>query len=221
MKVERNCKYLESASLHYLSKLKEVLLLEDLVKFNNYIEEVVTKLKCKMIKDNSKKLNNLILRKFGTLARYNVFNYSDRQLTEQEYFALSIGINFSLPPKHVDKELIFLGFECFYKQLCLLKPRSADKETATKVNLSSLAYNYSKSKPEKSSLLDFSEIRKVIKDLKNDNNLIITKPDKGNGCVLLNKSDYLGKMNNIMSDSTKFNLLGKATEVDNIDKVEI
>ena len=142
-------------------------------------------------------------------------------MTEQECFALSLGINFSLPPKHVDKELIFLGFESFYKQLCLLKPRSADKETATKVNLSSLAYNYSKSKPDKSSLLDFSEIRKVIKDLKNDNNLIITKPDKGNGCVLLNKSDYLGKMNDIMSDSTKFNLLGKATEVDNIDKVEM
>ena len=43
-------------------------------------------------------------------------------------------------------------------------------------------------------MLDFSEIRKVIKELKNDNNLIITKPDKGNGCVLINKSDYLGKM---------------------------
>ena len=113
LKVERSCKYLESASLHYSSKLKEVLLFEDLVKFNNYIDEVVTKLKCKMIKDNSKKLNNLILRKFGTLARYNVFNYSDRQLTEQEYFALSLGINFSLPPKHVDKELVFFRILIF------------------------------------------------------------------------------------------------------------
>ena len=36
----------------------------------------------------------------------------------------------------------------------------------------------------------------------------------------MNKSDYLGKMNDIISDSTKFKLLGKATEVDNIDKVE-
>ena len=102
----------------------------------------------------------------------------------------------------------------------MLKPRSADDETTTKVNLSSLVYSYSKSKPEKSSLLDFSEIRKVIEELKNVNNLIITKPDKGNDCVLMNKSDYLGKMNDIISDSTKFNYLGKATEVDNIDKVE-
>ena len=36
-----------------------------------------------MMKDNSKKLNNLILRIYGTLAKYNVFNYSERQLTEQ------------------------------------------------------------------------------------------------------------------------------------------
>ena len=77
----------------------------------------------------------------------------------------------------------FLWFECFYKQLCILKPRFTDEETATKVNLSSLAYNYSKSKPEISSLLDFSEIRNIVKELKNHNNLIISKPDKEIGCV--------------------------------------
>ena len=52
-----------------------------------------------------------------------MISYSDRQLAEQVYFALSLGINFSLPPKHVDKELVFLGFECFYKQLCLVLTR--------------------------------------------------------------------------------------------------
>ena len=36
-----------------------------------------------------------------------------------------------------------------FKQLCMLKPRSADEEVATKLNLSSLAYYCSKSKLEK------------------------------------------------------------------------
>ena len=102
----------------------------------------------------------------------------------------------------------------------MLKPRSVDEETATKVNLLSLVYNYSKTKLEKSSLLDFSEKRKIIRELKKDNNLIVTKPEKGNGCVLMNKSEYLEKINDIISDSTKFKLLGKAKELDNIDKVE-
>ena len=47
----------------------------------------------------------------------------------------------------------------------MLKPRSNDEETAMKVNLSSLAYTYSKSKPKKSSLLNFSEIRKIVQQL--------------------------------------------------------
>ena len=101
-----------------------------------------------------------------------------------------------------------------------MKPRSIDEETATKVNLSYLAYIYSKSKPDTSSLLDSSEIRNIVKELKNDNSLIISKPDKRNCCVLMNKSDYLDKMNDIISDSSKFKLLGPAKEFDNIDKVE-
>ena len=56
-----------------------------------------------------------------------------------------------------------------------------------------MAYSNSKSKPEKSSLLDFYEIRKINRELKNDSNIIITKPDKENGCVIINESDYLEK----------------------------
>ena len=40
---------------------------------------------------------------------------------------------------------MFLVLHCFYKQLSMLKPRSIDVETTTKVNLSSLAYDYSPS----------------------------------------------------------------------------
>ena len=48
----------------------------------------------------------------------------------------------------------------------------------------------------------------------------MTKPDKKNGYVLMNKSDYLEIMNDIISDLTKFKFSGKAKEVDNIDKME-
>ena len=104
LKIERNYKYIESAILNYSSKLKTVMSPKDVDKFNIYKKEVVIKQKSKIMEDNSKKLNNLILQK------YNVFNYSERQLTEQDSFALNRGINFSLPPKLVDKELFFLEF---------------------------------------------------------------------------------------------------------------
>ena len=129
-------------------------------------------------------------------------------------------MNFSLPTSHVDKETVFLGFEGFYKQLCHLKPRSKSEETVFKVNLASIAYNYCKLKPDKSNLLDVSEIRKIIRNLKNDENIIISKPDKGSGCVILNKSDYVDKIHDIISDKTKFRLLGPSSKFDNTEKVE-
>ena len=35
------------------------------------------------------------------------------------------------------------------------------------------------------------------------------KPDKGNGVVILNKSEYISKMNLIINDKTKFKSINK------------
>ena len=34
--------------------------------------------------------------------------------------------------------------------------------------------------------------------------MYISEPDKGNGVVILNRSDYIIKMNNVLSDTSKF-----------------
>ena len=47
----------------------------------------------------------------------------------------------------------------------------------------------------------------TLKTLKNDLNIVILKADKGNSIVILSKSDYTSKMNNILDDSSKFKLL--------------
>ena len=65
-----------------------------------------------------------------------------------------------------------------------------------------MAYSYCKLKPDKNNVLDVSEIRNLIKNQKTEESLIISKPDKGNGYVILNKSDYLYKMHHIISDVT-------------------
>ena len=44
----------------------------------------------------------------------------------------------------------------------------------------------------------------AMKTLSKNKDLIIQKSDKGNSVVLINKSDYLDKMCNILSDSKKF-----------------
>ena len=47
----------------------------------------------------------------------------------------------------------------------------------------------------------------TLKDLYNDNSIVIMKPDKGNGVVILNKDEYHKKMDEILADSSKFEIL--------------
>ena len=48
---------------------------------------------------------------------------------------------------------------------------------------------------------------KVFKDLKRNTNIVILKPDKVNGVVIMDRSDYDSGIFKIISDSTKFNPL--------------
>ncbi|XP_069979446.1 uncharacterized protein [Penaeus vannamei] len=46
-----------------------------------------------------------------------------------------------------------------------------------------------------------------VQNLKDDDSTVITRPDKGKGIVILNKTDYYSKISNILADSSKFKLL--------------
>ena len=50
--------------------------------------------------------------------------------------------------------------------------------------------------------------------------MIISKPDKGNRCVVLDKTDNINKMHEIIGVTNKFTLLRPANIFDNIKKVE-
>ena len=49
---------------------------------------------------------------------------------------------------------------------------------------------------------------------------MITKPDKGSGVVILNKTNYIKKMNSTLEDETKFLTLGPSSKMDNTSKIE-
>ena len=46
----------------------------------------------------------------------------------------------------------------------------------------------------------------ALKRLSKNKDIIITKPDKGSGVVIMNRSDYISKMQEVISDETKFKL---------------
>ena len=47
----------------------------------------------------------------------------------------------------------------------------------------------------------------ALRNLSKNKDLVIVRPDKGNGVVILNKADYIDKVELLLSDTEKFKLL--------------
>ena len=61
----------------------------------------------------------------------------------------------------------------------------------------------------------------AINRLRKNDGIIITKPDKGSDVVLLNKSDYVDKMSQMLDDQSKFKRLGPVSSNDNTASIEL
>ena len=140
-----------------------------------------------------------------------VFNFSSRLITDKEKDILSKGLNFAIPPS----KLNFCGFlttlfEKFYNQLKseTFNDRSGFFPDSVKCKLQDIAFSGFRSYSRPSFLYTQDDID-TLNDLKNDKSIVIMKPNKGNGVVILNKDDYNKKMDAILSDTSKFQLLNE------------
>ena len=211
---------LQNYEANILCFLEENLSNDDLTKLKKFTAMTTEKLVERKKKANSQELNRLISKRYGTLPSRKITNLSTYKLTEEEEFTLCLGLNFSLPPARSDREDIFAGFEMFYNQIRKHKPVDSIKGKAFKANLLSCAHGYSVNYKETGFELDAKEIRKTVRLLKQNKAIVITKPDKGSGTVVLDHSDYVRKMRNIIDDTTKFKHLGASEKCDKTTKHE-
>ncbi|XP_065651296.1 uncharacterized protein LOC136079485 [Hydra vulgaris] len=125
---------------------------------------------------------------------------SSYTLQHHELDLLNNGLNFALPPAFIKETDVFAQFDSV-AQFLNTKLRNKDSEPQAKSELSHLANNYVyKYTPSEGCLRK----HKIIKRLRKNENIVITRPDKGNGIIVLNKVDYINSLNNIISDKTKF-----------------
>ena len=97
------------------------------------------------------------------------------------------------------KTTIVAEFECAWRQI----PKAAlskDKELECKSEMSSLAHRYATCKIDRTGFRLREQHLSAIKSLKMRKDVIITRPDKCNGIVVLEKSDYVHKMEKILKD---------------------
>ena len=141
-----------------------------------------------------------------------IFNLSDRILSSRENFLLSFGLHFGIPSptKFINH---FARFEYLATRL-KQELTSIDKsftDTCSAIRHAATTL-FRKTKHPTNNFLFKKHDTELLKRLQSDDSLHITRPDKGRGVVILNKSDYLNKMTTILSDTSKFTLLPSSTD---------
>ena len=108
-------------------------------------------------------------------------------------------LNFALPPKKLNTENYLLPFELLFRNTCDENQRNESrlhlKSKIKGVGLSSL-YN----KKDHCFENFFEEEYIAFLSLSKNNAIIIQKADKGNTVVLLDKSSYIKKMEELLAD---------------------
>ena len=150
----------------------------------------------------------------------NVTNLSAHVLDSTELFVLSHGLNYSFPPKFLKKEEVYAEFEVLTAQLNHHKAVSIEAKKQLKARLLDCAYGYANTPIDRSDLNMVRKCRNALRQLTNNESIRILKPDKGSGVVILDTVDYISKMNSILNDTTKFELLGPVTSHDNTEESE-
>lgn len=113
-----------------------------------------------------------------------VVNLSKQKLTDAEVAVLSRGLSFSIPPPQLDKTDVMTSFETLYRQ----SPTGLlGNIQRFKHRIRNLCYSYIYSYDAKKCCnLPRTELA-AYKDLLKRKDIVICKPDKGNGVVILDR----------------------------------
>ena len=132
-----------------------------------------------------------------------IFNYSSHKLSDIEKKVLARGLNFALPPVKLNYGDYLTPLEFLFRDVAKL-PVSDNILEGLKVEIKREAFSLY----DNYSFWDKRNISKeehvALKDLSANKELIIQKLNKGNSVVLLNRNDYIKRLNEMLSDSSKF-----------------
>ena len=167
-----------------------------------------------------KKLQNIGLRQNENIDPHSVIkNLSKRVLSNKELTLLALGLKFKIPIFKLDFYEYFLRFESLIHSVNSQQVTNRNLFISSVKNLSHKYYNIFNPKKIFSPLFNYNDLS-IIKSLKQDNNIIITRPDKGNGVVILDRQDYILKMTELLSDTSKYRTLPHTDTLKHIKAIE-
>ena len=167
----------------------------DLYILKKCIRHNVEKVVNNVISTQEKKLKNLTKNiQILFTSDETIRNLSSYELTEEEAEILKYGLKHSTEPKHLLKTDILTTFEQIHcSLLCDLKDeRKSGELKATTSNLANMYW--SSYKPTQNTLRKHG----ILKKLRTRKDIVIVRPDKGSGVVILDRDIYHRKILEIM-----------------------
>ena len=149
----------------------------------------------------------------------SIFNFTDLELSTLEKEVLSRGLKFGIPGK-TPREEVLAEFEVLYQQLRSHPPTSKEAADSCRIRLAYAADSFQRMRNDQQGFSFTAEHLKIIKSLKANKDIVIIRPDKGQGTVLMKRSEYTEKMLQILNDGSKFKKLGKCPEHDHTAQIE-
>ena len=180
-------------------------------KYLKMSSDILKKLRCKLSSKHSAELRKAVAWIYGQFPTGPeldacVQNFSSRVFSLTEREALSRGLGFCVPPRknYVDQSLIDTEFENFFRQLSkTFSPNDPTVLTQLKAKLVDTSKSFLKEHVPLRMNLPPSHL-KALEALKKDQSIVISRPDKGSGVVVLDRMAYTDKMSEILGDSSRF-----------------
>ena len=182
----------------------------DRIRFCKLVSTLASRLEHQMRMKKDRTLHWLLKTQVGhgPLQHSTIMNLSSIELTETQKNVLCRGINFGVP-RMIMTEEVKAEFEICWQELRHKNAVSNELREECRSTLTTLAHQYAGSRIDKAGFPLDREHLAALRALRADPSIVVTKPDKGNGVVVMDRSDYVAKMLTILSDEQKFQRLGE------------
>ena len=135
-----------------------------------------------------------------------IFNHSNYELSDIEKKVLSRGLRFGIRPDKLNYCQVPTPFE----NLAFKLKREPLSDAVNfdfnyiKTRLKAMAYSSYYSYSPESLPLNISKVELLaLKNLSRNKEIVVLHPDKGNRVVILNRTDYVSKIESLLEDATK------------------
>ena len=202
---------------------------------------IVDKRKARVTTKHASKLEKLRSMKSIKVSRRStidaVTNLSSRNLTVDEHNALNNGLHHVYPTSTFDQSRFVCNVEYFYSRLLSFTTdyrdyelKDADEDVVHQLTTEQLTgANHMRRAAESLQHQARTELQQIdrqhrkhlqsIRELAKDRSIMITRPDKGRGVVIMDRSDYVSKMQTILQDPSTFTPLDHDPTIANENRV--